>query len=92
MTTMTAIDRRPAPTAAELRELRLCQANLMGPAGHLGAEDNEAIQFVQEGVERTLTGYGVVKLGGDEEGTTENSISEGCIRAMYRHYAGVMGL
>ena len=76
----------------EMTKLRLCQANLMGPAGHLGAEDNEAIEFVQEGVARTLTGYGTVKLGGDEEGTTDNSISEGCIRAMYRHYAGVMGL
>ncbi len=31
---------------------RLRQGNLMGPAGFLGLEDNEAIKFVQDGMQR----------------------------------------
>lgn len=77
---------------AELRDLRMCQANLMGPAGYLGAEDNEAIAFVQEGVRRTVSGQGLVALDPDSDGTSVNLISESAIRAMYRHYSDVMGL
>ncbi len=75
-----------------MTKLRLCQANLMGPAGYLGAEDNEVIGFVQEGVRRSVTAESVVALDPGVEGTTEHIISEAAIRAMYRHYREVMGL
>ena len=77
---------------ADMRDRRLCQANLMGPAGYLGAEDNEAICFVQEGVEHSVSGGGVVLMDSEAEGTSSSLISESAIRAMYRHYCGVMGL
>ena len=77
---------------ADMRDRRLCQANLMGPAGYLGAEDHEAIAFVQDGVERSVPGSGVVMMDSDVEGTSSSLISESAIRAMYRHYCGVMGL
>jgi anthranilate 1,2-dioxygenase large subunit len=64
----------------------------MGPSGFLGLEDNEAIKFVQEGVRRSAPGRGVLKLGGDREGTTASLIDESAIRAMYRHYRQAMGL
>lgn len=76
----------------EMTDLRLCQANLMGPAGFLGAEDGEAIEFVQDGVRQSPDNLGIVELGGTEEGTTDNIISEGAIRALYRHYREVMDL
>ena len=76
----------------EMTKLRLCQANLMGPAGFLGAEDNEAIAFVQDGVRRSVSDTGYVGMEPDNEGTTDNIISEAAIRAMYRNYAEVMGL
>lgn len=76
----------------EMTKLRLCQANLMGPAGYLGAEDNEVIAFVQEGLRRSLTAEAILELDGDSEGSTEHIISEAAIRAMYRHYREVMGL
>ena len=41
---------------------RLRQGNLMGPAGFLGLEDNEAMKFVQEGVRRSSTDRNVLKL------------------------------
>jgi anthranilate 1,2-dioxygenase large subunit len=71
---------------------RLRQGNLMGPSGFLGLEDNEAIKFVQEGVRRSPTDLGIVKLGGTSEGTSTTLISESAIRAMYRHYREVMSL
>ena len=77
---------------AEMIDLRLCQANLMGPAGYLGAEDNEAIAFVQDGFKNSVTKTGVVALEPEREGSTDSLISEAAIRAMYRHYSQVMGL
>lgn len=76
----------------EMTRHRLRQGNLMGPSGFLGLEDNEAMKFVQEGVRRSSTDTGVLKLGGATEGATNSLISESAIRAMYRHYREVMGL
>jgi anthranilate 1,2-dioxygenase large subunit len=76
----------------EMTRHRLRQGNLMGPSGFLGLEDNEAIKFVQEGVRRSPSQHGIVKLGGDTLGTTASLIDESAIRAMYRHYRQAMGL
>ncbi len=77
----------------EMTRHRLRQGNLMGPAGFLGLEDNEAIKFVQDGM-RDVPGHGhLVALDpGTPAGTSETLISESAIRAMYRHWRGVMGL
>ena len=76
----------------EMTRHRLRQGNLMGPSGFLGLEDNEAMKFVQEGVRRSPTDKGVLKLGGTSEGSSTTLITESAIRAMYRHYRDVMGL
>ena len=44
----------------EMERHRLRQGNLMGPAGFLGLEDNEAMKFVQEGVRRASTDVNVL--------------------------------
>jgi anthranilate 1,2-dioxygenase large subunit len=75
----------------EMEQHRLRQGNLMGPAGFLGLEDNEAMKFVQEGVRRSSTDRNVLKLDANHVGTTDSLISEASIRAMYRYYRGVMG-
>lgn len=75
----------------EMTRHRLRQGNLMGPSGFLGLEDNEAIKFMQEGVRRSTSDRGVLKLGGATEGTTQSLIDESAIRAMYRHYRAAMG-
>jgi len=71
---------------------RLRQGNLMGPAGFLGLEDNEALKFVQEGLRRSSTDNNVIKLDSGQLGTTRGLISESCIRSLYQHYRGVMGI
>ena len=76
----------------EMTSHRIRQGNLMGPSGFLGLEDNEAIKFMQEGVRRSTSGAGVLKLGGDAAGTTVSLIDESAIRAMYQHYRAEMGL
>ena len=76
----------------EMTRHRLRQGNLMGPSGFLGLEDNEAIKFVQEGVRRSTANTGVLRLGGDNEGSSTTLITEAAIRSMYRHYREVMEL
>ena len=70
---------------------RLRQGNLMGPAGFLGLEDNEAIKFVQDGMRHVPDGEHMVELEPDNAaGTADTLISEAAIRAMYRHWRAVM--
>jgi anthranilate 1,2-dioxygenase large subunit len=72
---------------------RLRQGNLMGPAGFLGLEDNEAMKFVQDGMRRVPDGRHLVKLDPQTgAGTADTLISEAAIRAMYRHWRQEMGL
>ncbi len=62
---------------------RLRQGNLMGPAGFLGLEDNEAIKFVQDGMQRVPDGEHVVELDPQTaHGTSDTLISEAAIRGM----------
>src|SRR6202161_1643594 len=71
---------------------RLRQGNLMGPAGFLGLEVNEAIKFVQDGMQRVPNGKHLVKLDPENTGTADTLISEAVIRAMYKHWREAMGL
>lgn len=72
---------------------RLRQGNLMGPAGFLGIEDNEAIKFVQDGMRRVPNGRHLVKLDpAIAAGSSESVISESAIRAMYKYWRDQMGL
>jgi len=77
----------------EMIRHRLRQGNLMGPAGFLGLEDNEAIKFVQDGMLNVPNGNHLVALNpATPFGTSETLISESAIRAMYRHWREVMAL
>jgi len=77
----------------EMTRHRLRQGNLMGPAGFLGLEDNEAMKFVQDGMLRVPGGEHYVGLDpATPTGTSETLISESAIRGMYRHWREAMGL
>ncbi len=75
----------------EMQRHRLHQGNLMGPAGFLSLEDNEAMKFVQEGVRRSSTDLNVLKLESGKLGTSDTLISEAAIRSMHQYYRQVMG-
>jgi anthranilate 1,2-dioxygenase large subunit len=77
----------------EMTRHRLRQGNLMGPAGFLGIEDNEAIKFVQDGMQRVPDKEHLVMLDpAIAAGTAESLISEAAIRAMYQHWRAEMGI
>jgi len=77
----------------EMTRHRLRQGNLMGPAGFLGLEDNEAMKFVQDGMRRVPDKRHLVKLDpATEAGTADTLISEAAIRAMYKHWRQEMGV
>ena len=62
----------------EMTRHRLRQGNLMGPAGFLGLEDNEAIKFVQDGMQRVpeRRASGRSSIPAIAAGTADNLISE----------------
>lgn len=76
----------------EMTQHRLRQGNLMGPAGFLGLEDNEAMKYVQEGLRRSSSDFNILKLDHGQVGTANSLISEAAIRALYRHYREIMEL
>ncbi|HEV8036478.1 FAD-dependent oxidoreductase [Yoonia sp.] len=78
----------------EMIRHRLRQGNLMGPAGFLGLEDNEAIKFVQDGMLNSAKPANhMVQLDPDvPAGTSETLISEAAIRALYQHWREEMGV
>ncbi|WP_322866629.1 FAD-dependent oxidoreductase [Aquicoccus sp. G2-2] len=77
----------------EMTRHRLRQGNLMGPAGFLGLEDNEAIKFVQDGMLNSTPAQHMVQLDPDvPAGTSETLISEAAIRALYQHWREEMSL
>ncbi|MGZ3347341.1 MAG: Rieske 2Fe-2S domain-containing protein [Xanthobacteraceae bacterium] len=77
----------------EMTRHRLRQGNLMGPAGFLGLEDNEAIKFVQDGMQRVPNGKHLVKLDpANPAGSSETVISESAIRAMYKYWRKEMNI
>lgn len=78
--------------APEMTRQRLRQANLMGPAGLVSLDDGEVMEFVQSGLRKTRASAGVIRLGGDEMGSTDHYITEAALRSLYAHYRQAMGL
>jgi anthranilate 1,2-dioxygenase large subunit len=75
-----------------LRDLRLRQANLLGPAGYVSIEDSEAIELVQRALEgEGGVGSGVVALGGRDTASQDHLVTEGTIRAFWKGYRELMG-
>ena len=81
-----------ADDTEEMRNLRLRQANLVGPAGYVSIEDAEAIELVQRAIEGGEPGAaGIAALGG--RGTTAEGhlVTEAAIRGFWQGYRSLMG-
>ena len=75
----------------EMRNLRIKQANLVGPAGYISMEDTEATELVQRGTFRDADKASVIEMSRaapDEQGTL---ISESLIRRFWVGYQKLMG-
>ena len=76
----------------ELNELRLRQANLIGPAGFVSMEDGAATAFVQRGVNAAADVLSVVEMGGSGIASDESRITEAAVRGFWTTYRQNMGL
>ena len=75
----------------ELRELRLLQANLVGPAGYISMEDTEATELVQRGTVRDGDKTSFMGMGLDAPDQTNSNITENLIRRFWAGYQRAMG-
>jgi anthranilate 1,2-dioxygenase large subunit len=76
----------------EMRRRRRKQANLVGPAGYVAADDSEVLACVQAGVTSAPEAVQVIEMGGRGLGPKETMVSETLIRAFYDYYRSAMGL
>jgi anthranilate 1,2-dioxygenase large subunit len=76
----------------KMSEIRLKQANLIGPAGYISMEDGAAIGFVQRGVQGASDLAAVVEMGGREVASNESRVTETAVRGLWQSYRKHMGL
>lgn len=75
-----------------MRDRRLRQANLMGPAGFVSVDDSEVMLLCQQGLEIDAERDCVAEMGGDGVDDALHMVTETAIRAFYRYYREVMAL
>jgi salicylate 5-hydroxylase large subunit len=77
----------------DMRQRRIRQANLMGPAGFVSLDDSEVIKFSQDGLRQCPEGTGVMEMGGrDWQESESHMVTEGAIRSFYDYYRRIMEL
>jgi salicylate 5-hydroxylase large subunit len=75
----------------ELRQRRIRQANLLGPAGLVSVDDSEVLALSQEGAQVFPDTDALLEMGGRSTADTDHMVSEAGVRAFYKHYFEVMG-
>jgi anthranilate 1,2-dioxygenase large subunit len=83
-----------ADDSPEMREHRIKQANLVGPAGLVSMEDGLATELVQSGTAGSGEALSIADMCRDlpDELQTASSISEAYVRRFWRGYQELMGL
>lgn len=78
---------------AELRQLRLRQANLIGPAGYVSMEDGVIGELVQRGsAGQGLEECAVLLMGGSSiESVMDSRANEATVRGFWKGYRDLMG-
>jgi len=75
-----------------LTELRLRQANLIGPSGFISMEDGAATGFVQRGIRGAGDEESVVEMGGSGTASEESRVSEAAVRGFWKAYRQYMDM
>lgn len=76
---------------AELREIRMRQSNLVGPAGYVSMEDGCVGGFVQRGIEGASDYRSVLEMGGDQVESSTSRVTEASIRGFWKAYRNALG-
>lgn len=77
---------------ADLRAMRLKQANLVGPAGYVSLEDGAVGGFVQRGIASADDVLSVVEMGGHGAESQETRATEASVRGFWKAYRATMAL
>lgn len=80
-----------ADDTPELRDLRIKQANLVGPAGYISMEDTEATELVQRGTARDADAASVIEMSRGNPDQQDTAITESLIRKFWVGYQKLMG-
>lgn len=75
----------------EMRELRIKQANLVGPAGYVSMEDTEATELVQRGTARDGDEHSIIEMARTAPHEQDTMITENLIRKFWVGYQKLMG-
>jgi salicylate 5-hydroxylase large subunit len=81
-----------ADDAPEMRQRRLRQANLMGPAGLVSLDDSEAMLLSQAGIDGNDEAECIAEMGGRGVHDEPHMVTETAIRGLYQYYRRVMKL
>jgi len=76
----------------ELADLRLLQANFIGPAGYISMEDGAVVAMIQRALPGTKGDTSVVKMGGDGTASQESRATETSIRGFWKAYRKIMDI
>ena len=77
---------------SEMREIRIKQANLIGPAGLISMEDGEAVEIVQKAVIGDNGQSSYIAMGGGHAEDANHLVMEGAIIGFWKHYQRQLGL
>ncbi len=81
-----------ADDTPQMRQRRLRQGNLAGPAGFVSMEDGCIGGFVQRGVAAAPDGNGVIEMGGRDATSMATRATEASVRGFWKAYRGLMGI
>jgi salicylate 5-hydroxylase large subunit len=76
----------------EMLQMRLKQANLMGPSGFVSIDDAEAMEMCQRGLELAGQECAVMEMGGRDAVGADHMVTESAIRGFYEYYRLIIGI
>ena len=81
-----------ADDTSEQRNVRLKQANLIGPAGFVSMEDGAVGGFVQRGIAAAGEDQAVIEMGGDSTSSSPSRVTEASVRGFWKLYRRLMDI
>lgn len=76
----------------QMRNIRLKQSNLIGPAGYVSLEDGEAVEIVQKAVRHEKSTASYIAMGGGQAEDAEHLVTESAIIGFWQNYRQLLNL
>jgi anthranilate 1,2-dioxygenase large subunit len=76
----------------EMRDIRVKQSNLIGPAGYVSMGDDEAVEIVQKAVRCDHDRGSYIAMGGGRAEDAEHLVTESAIIGFREHYKSLLSI